>query len=195
MITRYQITLAHKLKSFRLHRAEPRLDPGARPHWLLGIRDRMRAVEEDRRLLAGLCQSISGVVGQALPMVEQNLQQVTALATELGLAVAREIVGEAVDQGRIDVSGVVARCLRQMVHVDEQARIRIELHPEDHDLVVGNLEGRAELEGMVAGTDFVANPGLGRGSVEISSQSGRLLYEPMEVLERISNEIRQELSA
>ena len=117
------------------------------------------------------------------------------MATELGLAIAREVVGVAVEEGLLDPSETVLRCLRQIVQGGTESGLRIELSPEDLNSVIANLEASPELKDVVRDVEFVANPALDRACVEISTRRGRMVYDPSEVLDRICDEIRKGASA
>jgi hypothetical protein len=52
-----------------------------------------------------------------------------------------------------------------------------------------------ELADEVAASRFVADATVARGGVRAETGSGRLLYDPREVLERICAEVRREASS
>ncbi len=190
---RYQLTLERPLFGVRVCH-ETAEEPGSNRvthHPILGLRDQMLREEQIRRALINLAGQIEESVAQLQPIVTANVQQVAAIATELGMAIAKEIVGQAVDEGRFDPSPIVERCLLNSVRGSDRADARIELCPDDLNLVVEQLQANPETRARVQTVEFVANPAMERGCVNVSSQSGRLVYDPDEVLERICAEIRR----
>ena len=196
MTSTFKVPFTKQVTGFRLHVAPNSSGPqeSPRPSWLLDVRDRM--VEEAReqaeltRIVAAVESAIAGVPGA----IAQNLEQVTALAVELGLAVAAEIVGDAIERELFDPTVVVERCLRQAIVGQDRPELRIELCPADLSLVIANLDRHPELRERVQQAEFVANPSLAPKSVDVSTATGRLVYDPMEVLGRVCDEIRREVA-
>ncbi|MBX3462930.1 MAG: hypothetical protein KF830_07150 [Planctomycetes bacterium] len=163
----------------------PLLDLGARE---AGRRAERQAVE---RLVAGADAALT-----ALPaLVADRLDQVAALAVELGLAVAREVVGDALDRGLVDPTPTVARCLRDCVHGASRADLVVRLHPDDLALVQQRLAGMEALREEVAAARFVADPSVPRGGVRAETETGRLRYDPRDALERLAAELRREAAS
>ena len=196
MIHRYKITLDRPVRSIRRPASS---HGGGRSEevfeWLSGVRQRMQRDEEMRQAVISMAANIQQAVDRIPAMIEDNLRAVTSLATELGLTIAREIVCKAANDGLLDPSEVVLRCLEQAVRGASEQRVRIVVSPDDLNLVVENLEAHEQLQDLRSRVDFVADPGLERGCVEVVSQSGQLSYDPLEVLERICDEIRGEGTA
>lgn len=133
---------------------------------------------------------------EAIPQqVATRLDEVAAIAVELGLAIAREIVGASLDQGRVDPTPTVVRCLRDCVHGSSKSDLVVRLNPHDLAAVQQQLQGMPELADEIASSRFVADATVARGGVRAETGSGRLLYDPREVLERVCAEVRREASS
>lgn len=158
--------------------------------WLTGVRERMQQESEQHAAIVAIADGVQRAFGQVEAMVQDNLRSVTAIATELGLAIAQQVVGTAVVEGLFDPSDIVERCLRDSVQGGQRAEMRVELSPEDLNPVLNQFESDLDLKSQVGEVDFVANPALDRGSVIVSSPSGQLMYDPLEVLQRMCDEVR-----
>lgn len=162
---------------------------------LLAIRDAAAAREEHDAAVRAALQACSGALAAALTQlrasVTQRLDEVAALATELGLAVAREVVGDALARGQVEPMPIVRRCLEQAATGAEPAELRVTLSPADHALLAGQM---AAGEAQWVGIKLLADAALARGVVKVDSGAGRLTYDPREVLERVSQELRKELA-
>ena len=132
----------------------------------------------------------------ALPgVVNSRLEEIASITVELGLAIAREIVGEALDQGKVDPTPTVARCLADCVHGSDRSDLVIKLHPEDMANVQTRIAQMTNLGEELAAARFVADATVPTGGVRAETGAGRLHYDPREILERICNEVRREASA
>jgi flagellar biosynthesis/type III secretory pathway protein FliH len=145
--------------------------------------------------LTQLVRTANDTVAALPEQVGQRLDEVAAIAVELGLALAREIVGDALGRGLIDPTPTVVRCLRDCVHGSQRADLVVRLHPEDLASVQTALAAMPELQEEVAGARFVADAGVGRGAVRAETGAGRLLWQPLEMLERICAEVRREAAS
>lgn len=188
-----RMKLPQPVRALKLH-TMPRAEApaSARAETLFGLREQADQQAADRQLVLSCVEQISQGLGQVPGMVAQNLEEVSALVTELGLAVAREVVGAAVDQGLVDTTAVVLRCLSNSVQGVQESGMRIQLAPDDLSPVLEELSRHPEVEEQVAQVEFVPNPHLSRGSAQVDTGSGRLVYDPQEVLTRIADEVRRE---
>jgi len=173
--------------------------PGS-PHaekvaWLLSLQVREQQRQADAASLQTFANGAKQAIAALPKAVGDRLDEVAAIAVELGLAVAREIVGNALDRGFVDPTPTVARCLRDCVHGSNRTDLVIRLHPADLELVQRQLALMTELRDEVAGSRFVADPSVGRGAVRAETDAGRLRYDPREALERIATEVRREVTA
>lgn len=148
-------------------------------------------MEAMRQVLADTRGQLAGIPG----IVNGRLDEVSGIAVELGLAIAREIVGSALDQHYVDPTPTVARCLRDCVHGSNQADLVIKLNPNDLANVKTRIAEIPELAREAADAQFVADPSIPSGGVRAETGAGRLHYDPREVLERICEEVRREASA
>ncbi len=170
--------------------------PGAaRAQQLLDLKDREgrreAAVAAVRQLAVAARATVEAVPAQ----VGERLDQVAAIAVELGLALAREIVGDALAKGLVDPTPTVVRCLRDAVHGSSRTDLVVRLHPQDLAAVQTALQGHPEVQEEVAAARFVADPTIVRGGVRAETGAGRLLYDPREVLQRICDEVRREAAS
>jgi flagellar biosynthesis/type III secretory pathway protein FliH len=159
----------------------------------LGVREQQRVAEG--HLVERLLQAAQRALADLPAQVGSRLDEIAALAVELGLGVAREIVGQALDQGLVDPTPTVARCLRDCVHGASPADLVVRLHPDDLALVQQRLRGMQELQTEVAAARLVADPTIPRGGVRAETDAGRLRYDPREALERVAAEVRREAAS
>ena len=112
MIHHYKIAFDRPVRSIRRPTSSRRGGPSEEVfERLSGVRQRMQRDEEVRQAVISMAASIQQTVGRIPALVEDNLRAVSSLATELGLTIAREIVGKAAEDGLLDPSQVVLRCL------------------------------------------------------------------------------------
>jgi flagellar biosynthesis/type III secretory pathway protein FliH len=180
------------LVGLRLH---PAVGPGAaagRTRELLDLKDREAQRTAALQALQQLATTARATVAAVPAQVATRLDEVAALAVELGLAVARELVGHALAKGHVDPTPTVVRCLRDCVHGASDADLVVRLHPDDVAAVETALQGMSELRDEIAVARFVGDPAVPRGGVCAETGAGRLRYDPRDVLERICAEIRRE---
>ncbi|GAB4142731.1 MAG: hypothetical protein Fur0037_10050 [Planctomycetota bacterium] len=163
--------------------------------WLEGLAEERRRREDERKALAAIAASVERAMQRLVADVGSRLDEVSRTAVEIGLAVAREIVGDAVDGGRFDPTPVVLRCLQDSVGGARNADLTIRLHPDDLAAVMHGVERSPQDRQRLEALQLVPDPALARGAVEAATDSGRLLWDPREVLERLSQEIRREVEA
>jgi flagellar biosynthesis/type III secretory pathway protein FliH len=163
--------------------------------WLLSLAQRE---EERKKALAAVAQ-VATAVAKALDelpaTVHARIDEIAGIAVELGLTVARELVGDALAKGHFDPTPTVVRCLRDCVHGSRVDDLVLRLHAEDLRVVRERLEAMPELADEVEKAKFVADPRVPRGAVRAETEAGRLKYDPREALERVCEEIRREVSA
>lgn len=168
-------------------------EPGSdKTTWLFDLRERAKAEARQQDAFRTTLEGIDRAVEAMTATVEQRMQEVGAQATELGLALASEVLGIALDQGLADPTPTVVRCLRDAASDDNQ--VEVFLAPDDLGPVLDRLESHPELRESVARAGFSADPELDRGAVRLETAFGRLLYDPAEVLQRICDEVRRELA-
>ncbi len=188
----FRIALSRRVRALRLHGASDRKAPvEGSGGQLFGLQEKGRQDAADRESLLSCIANIEQRLSDIPGHVTENLGQVAALATEIGLAVAREVVGAAADQGLVDTTAVVKRCLDHAVGGAEPSHVRIQLSPDDLSIVLGRLGSDPDVHERMQQIEFVPDPSLSRGHVRVESGSGRLVYDPQEVLSRISEEVRK----
>ncbi len=191
----FQIELERPLQGLRMHviKAGAPLEPQAA--LLFDLQAEAARKEEEQqafmRCVAGIEAQLNSIPGT----VAGQLQDVVSLATELGLALAREIVGDALDRGHLDPSETVINSLRSLVQDPNEGQVEIFVEPQDLSLVIERLGRVPELRAKIENASFTADPNLSRGSVRIETGNGRLLYDPIEALERVCEEVRKAVTA
>ncbi|MFT4512150.1 MAG: flagellar biosynthesis/type III secretory pathway protein FliH [Planctomycetota bacterium] len=181
----------------RLHN---RRGPGGVPEaprarQLLDLESQNKRREADDQVMRDLLAEARDQVAALSGVVNSRMDEIAGIAVELGLAIAREIVGEALDQGKVDPTSTVARCLADCVHGSDRSDLVIKLNPEDMAKVQTGIAQMAGLGEELASARFVSDATVLSGGVRAETGAGRLHYDPREVLERICNEVRREASA
>lgn len=197
MIASARLQLRRRIKGLRGHSASPEASSqvASKTTWLLNLESQAEKSELDRQATNACVQQITSELDKTSAIVLENLTAITSLATELGLSLAREIVGEALDKGIVDPTPTVLRTLQSMVLSAEDAGIKIAISADDFSLVVARLQEQPEFRAYAEQVEFTLDPGLARGSVRIETGSGRLQYEPQEVLAKLCDEVRRGASA
>jgi flagellar biosynthesis/type III secretory pathway protein FliH len=191
------VPLNARLVGLRLH---ARRGPGGVPaspraRALLDLEARNKHREADDQALRELVAAVRAHVDELPGIVRTRLDEVAAIAVELGLAIAHEIVGAALERGAVDPTAVVARCLADCVHGSSRSDLVVRLHPDDLPQVQAKLPQLAGRDEEIATTTFVGDAGVPRGGVRAETGAGRLCYDPRDILERICEEVRREASA
>lgn len=186
-----------RLVGVRLHARDPVAGaPGAASvAWLMSLQQREAQQQRERETLDRMAAALGKSLAEVQKTVAARLDEVAGIAVELGLAVAREIVGDALARGTYDPSATVARCLRDCVHGSRRDDLVVRLHPDDLEPVKASLARLPELAEEFDQARFVADVRVPRGAVRAETESGRLRYDPREALERISEEVRREVTA
>ncbi len=189
-----RMALPERLVGLRLHsrRQAPGTPVPERVRWLVQLGERNRRDAEAHAALLRVGSAVQSALRDLPRAVQGRLDEVAILAVEIGLAVAREVVGEALDRGHVDPTPVVARCLRELVTGSDSARVAVRLHPEDLGPVLERLAAHQDLQASLGQADLRPDPAIGRGAVVVESGAGRLRAEPREALERIAAEVRRE---
>ncbi|MEZ6036042.1 MAG: FliH/SctL family protein [Planctomycetota bacterium] len=167
--------------------------PAARALLDLKARNEQRLADEKalRQLVATARAQVAALPGQ----VRERTDEVAALAVELGLQIARELVGAALDKGLVDPTPTVARCLADCVHGSDRSDLVVKLNPADAEAVRNGLAQLPELAEEAEAARFVADASVPRGGVRAETGAGRLRYDPLDVLQRICDEVRREASS
>ncbi len=198
MTERLQMPMQRRLRGLRMHRVpENESDPSANPRavWLLRLRE--RAVEEarGRAELSATLTNLQHTLATLPQIVQQNLQDVAGLAAEIGLRVAEEVVGEALERGLVDPTPTVKRCLEEATMGLADPELEVRLHPEDLSLVVTELDRDPAMRQCVERTHFTPDGSMPRAAVRVDTSAGHLVYDHREVLARMSEEVRKAVAA
>lgn len=197
MTTAQRVPTSTPIIGLRLHARQqvtgtPR---AAKVAWLLSLDAREKQRAADAAALQAISRSVQQAIAGMPTAVGGRLDEIAGIAVELGLAIAREIVGSAIDRGFVDPTPTVARCLRDCVHGSSRADLVVRLHPADLELVREQLAKMPELADEVAASRLCADATVARGAVRAETETGRLRYDPREALERVSAEVRREVTS
>ena len=189
-----RLPLQRKLVSLKVHSAQPELSIGESPktRWLFDLSALGERRESDRMVALQCLEAIREALAQTATQVEENLTSIASLAIELGLALAREIVGDAIDRELLNPAAIVLRTLESVTLSPGDASLSIFLSSTDFSTVVAELQRLPEFAEFAGQTEFVIDPNLGQGAVRIETGAGRLRYEPQEVLTILCEEVRRE---
>ena len=187
-----RIALPRRVRALRLHAVgDERAPHRQRRQQLSGLAQKAQQDATAREALLSCIGNIEHQLESIPRQVAENLEQVSVLATEIGLAVAREVVGSALDQGLVDTTAVVMRCLDHAVGGAGTSQMRIQLSPDDLSTVIQSLDEHPDMRERMQQAELVPDPSVERGHVRVETNAGRLFYDPQEVLGRISDELRR----
>jgi len=191
------IPVTQRLVGLRLHRRTVTGGAPAAPRaqQLLDLDARSQQRETDLERLRGVLTQAQQQLQSMPGVVNERLDEFAGVAVELGLSIARELVGAALDQHLVDPTPTVARCLRDCVHGSSESDLVVKLNPDDLANVKTRIAELPELAREAADAQLVADPSVPSGGVRAETGAGRLHYDPREVLERICEEVRREVSA
>lgn len=186
------IALPRRLRALRLHAQQhERHVERQRAQRLSSLAQKAEHEASARDAMLSCIEDIERQL-EAIPMlVAANLEQVSDLATEIGLAVAREIVGSAVEQGLVDTTAVVRRCMDHAVGGAGTSKLRIQLSPDDLSTVIQTLDEHPDMRERMQQVELRPDTSVERGQVRVETGAGSLFYDPEEVLTRISDELRR----
>jgi len=192
-----RVPVGAPIVGIRLHgkSAAPGTPQAAKVAWLLSLDAREKQRAADAAALQAISRAVQLAIADMPAAVSGRLDEIGGIAVELGLAIAREIVGNALDRGFVDPTPTVARCLRDCVHGSDRGDLVVRLHPADLELVRSQLAKLPELVDEVAASRLVADASVARGAVRAETETGRLRYDPREALERVSAEVRREVTS
>lgn len=191
-MTTSRIELAEPLRSVRLRRANASDDGkgNATTQWLVRLGEARARREAETKSLQSVAVAVQRTLQTLNGVVGTRIDQIAETVVELGLTVAREIVGEALDSGRVDPTATVVHCMRDCVHGTDGADLVVYLHPDDLAPVMSRLAAMPELRRELANSRLQPDPALLRGAVRAETGAGRLRYDPREVFERVAQAVR-----
>lgn len=192
-----KLPVGRPVRAVRVHRMGNAEAGGQTAHQVQWLLDLQAKAEAERDAQHATMQCIGAIVGAVKPLpdlVAQRLDEIGAMVTEMALAVAREVVGEALDRGLVDPTETVQRCLRECVVGSEAGPLRIQLSPADLGPVMEQIDRDPEHRQRLGAVEFVADEGLQRGEVVARTGAGTLHYDPSEVFERLCDAVREEVA-
>lgn len=189
---RSAIALETPLRSVRVLSRSANADEATRGKvkWLVSLGEQKARRDAEIKALQATAQAVQRALQQSQATVAQRAEELAALVVELGLAVAREIVGEAIERGATDPTPTVVHCIRDCVHGANDDDLVVRLHPDDMALVTQRLAAMPDLAEATSKAKFVADATLGRGEVRASTEAGKLRYDPRETFERVAAAVR-----
>lgn len=167
---------------------------GQRVRWLLQLGDAQRRREAEQKALQATAQAVQKTLLSLQSSVNGRLDLVAQQVVELGLALAREIVGDALDRGLVDPTPTVVRCLRDCVHGADPKDLIVYLHPDDLAPVQDRIRRMPAVQLEFGLARFVADPSLARGAVRAETGAGRLRYDPQQVFARLADAVRSSVA-
>lgn len=193
---RATVTVRRRPRGIRLQRpvAAGETAPSERARRLGELHARAQREAELHASLVACLKQVAAAAARLPDEVAARLDQVAAMATELGLAVASEVLEAAVVQGLANPTIAVARCLHEMVAGSEEAPIDVYLSPDDLAVVLPAIEKDPVLSQHAERIRITDDPDLQRGAAIVECGAGRLIHDPREVLGRIAEEVRKEVS-
>ena len=186
------IVLPRRLRALRLHaQSEERRLERQRAQRLSDLAQKADQDASDREAMLSCIEDIERQLRLLPSLVAANLEQVSALATEIGLAVAKEVVGSAVERGLVDITAVVMRCMDHAVGGAGASRVRVQLSPDDLGTVIQYLDEHPDMRERMQQVELLPDTTVERGHVRVETGAGSLFYDPEEVAGRISDELRR----
>ncbi len=151
-----------------------------------------RLAEEDRRFARKVLEEIRGTLASLREEMDRRLEEWRPFLVELALKVAERVLHAALDRGDYDLSPLVAHLLERARNASTGGGITVAVNPADLSYLVERLS----LGGGVAADPevrFEASGELPRGSCRISTEEGRLTFDPHEFFQTVSDAVREEL--
>jgi len=146
------------------------------------------------RLVRALLAELSAQ-GRRLPeLVAERLEAWRPFLIELALKVAERVGHAALDRGDYDLAPVVSQLLERARNSVAAREMVVLLHPADLDAVLGRLRRAGDEAVSDPAVRFETSPAVGRGSCQVRTEAGRLLFEPAEFLEQAAAIVREELA-
>jgi len=151
-----------------------------------------RLAEEDRRFARQVLEEVRGALASLREDVARRLEEWRPFLVELALKVAERVLHAALDRGDYDLSPLVAHLLERARNASTGGGITVAVNPADLSSLVERLStgGGAAMDPDVR---FEASGDLPRGSCRITTEEGRLTFDPEEFLKTVSDAVREEL--
>jgi flagellar assembly protein FliH len=155
--------------------------------WLQREQEHEQAVEEAegrgaaavRQEVAAAVQHLTVIVDTLRSQHEEVFRAADETVVRLALAIARRIIGDAVQH---DESLVLTTVHRALEHAAEAQRVVVHIHPSDLQLVEQHASGWAGLTPRARTVRFVADAHVGRGGCVVETESGHVIAELEEQL-------------
>jgi hypothetical protein len=187
---RCALRLHAALRRIAVHRLEPRSAPApeAPLRRLHLLEERAARERREHEALLAAAQALGEAAVAVRAEAARALESLGRQAVELALAIARELVGNAVDRGDADPLPAVLRCLDAAAG---HGPVSVALAPADLERVMSRMAADPELRARAAACAFVADPALPAGHVRAQAGAAQLAHDPRELFARIAAELRQ----
>jgi flagellar biosynthesis/type III secretory pathway protein FliH len=132
--------------------------------------------------------------GELAALVEERLDACRPFLVELALKVAERVLHTALDRGDYDLGPVVSRLVERARNVVGGGAILVLVNPADLAAVLERLQAEGDGAALDPAVRFEAVPRIPRGSCQVQTDAGRLLFAPEEFLAQAGELVREELA-
>lgn len=142
--------------------------------WLRGLEEgEAAAVEQCRALLAGVAAETRAL--RERQAAEER--ELVSFAVDLALSLAGLVVAREVGAGSYDLPALATAAIRRARETG-QAPLRVRVHPEDFEKLVGRLRDAVDLAEGAEGLPAVSDATVPRGGVRVETATGRVETDP-----------------
>jgi len=180
-----------------VHLAGPRM--GVTQEEILAfLRDRhareelVRRQEEDLRFARRVLEEIESALAGIRREVAERLEEWKPFLVELALKVAERVLHTALERGDYDLAPLVSDLLERAKNASTGGGILVTVNPADLSVLVERLSSLGEA-GMDPSVRFEASPSVPRGGCRVTTEEGRISFDPQEFFEAVSGAVREEL--
>ncbi len=148
--------------------------------------------EEDRRFAREVLEEVRKSLEGLREEVARRLDEWRPFLVELALKVAERVLHAALDRGDYDLSPLVTHLLERAKNATTGGGIMVAVNPADLSMLLERLSpaGGPVLDPQVR---FEASPQVPRGGCRITTEEGRLSFDPGEFFETVAAAVREEL--
>lgn len=141
----------------------------------------LRGLEAGEAAATQQCRALlAGVTAETRALRERQAaeeQELVSFAVDLALALAGHVVAGEVEAGRYDLHALAAGAIRRARETG-QAPLRVRVHPEDFERLVGRLRDAVALAEGEEGPPAVPDASVPRGGVRVETATGRVETDP-----------------
>ena len=154
--------------------------------------DLLEQEEEDRRFAREALENLQGTLADIRKDVASKLEEWRPFLVELALKVAERVLHVALERGDYDLSPLVTDLLERAKNASTGGGITVAVNPADLSFLVERLSAAG---GAAAAPEvrFEASGEVPRGGCRVSTEEGRLSFDPEEFFRVVSDTVREEL--